>query len=160
MKSLLAVFVGGIVGTGARLLIDGAIPHADSGFPASTLIINVAGSAVLGFLVARVWPTAAPWVRAGVGTGILGSFTTFSAVMVALVTLTDGGRMLAAALYLALSLVLGFAAATAGLRLGAALASRTRAASAGRGSATSGHHTPATSAPRESAPSADHEGEH
>jgi CrcB protein len=132
MKSLLAVFVGGILGTAARLLLDGAIPHGDTDFPTSTLLINVLGSAVLGFLVARAWPTAAPWVRAGVGTGILGSFTTFSAVVVALVTLTDGGRMLVAALYLALSLVLGFAAAAAGLRIGAVAASRTHTAPSDR----------------------------
>jgi CrcB protein len=132
MKSLFAVFVGGILGTAARLLLDGAIPHADTDFPTSTLLINVLGSAVLGFLVARAWPTAAPWVRAGVGTGILGSFTTFSAVVVALVTLTDGGRILMAALYLALSLVLGFAAAAAGLRIGAVTASRTHTAPSDR----------------------------
>jgi CrcB protein len=133
MKSLLAVFVGGILGTGARLLIDGAIPHGDTGFPTSTLLINILGSAVLGFLVAHAWPTAAPWVKAGVGTGILGSFTTFSAVVVALVTLTDGGRMMEAALYLVLSLVLGFAAAGAGLRIGAMATSRSHTASTNGG---------------------------
>jgi CrcB protein len=112
------VFVGGIVGTSARLLLDTVLPHSDTDFPTSTLLINVVGSAVLGFLVARVWPTAAPWLRAGLGTGVLGSFTTFSAVVVALVTLVEDGRMMHAALYLGLSLVLGFAAALGGLRLG------------------------------------------
>ena len=118
LPSLLAVFVGGIVGTFARLLLDTVLPHSDTDFPTSTLLINVVGSAVLGFLVARVWPTAAPWLRAGLGTGVLGSFTTFSAVVVALVTLVEDGRMTHAALYLGLSLVLGFAAALGGLRLG------------------------------------------
>jgi CrcB protein len=105
------VFIGGIVGTFARLLLDTVLPHSDTDFPTSTLLINVVGSAVLGFLVARVWPTAAPWLRAGLGTGVLGSFTTFSAVV-------EDGRMTHAALYLGLSLVLGFAAALGGLRLG------------------------------------------
>jgi CrcB protein len=118
MKSLLAVFAGGVLGTAARLFFDYVLPHGDAGFPLSTLLINVAGSALLGFLVSRVWPTAAPWLRAGLGAGVLGSFTTFSAVVVAVVTLTDGGRMMLAVLYLALSLILGCTAAAAGLRIG------------------------------------------
>jgi len=128
VKSLLAVFAGGVLGTAARLFFDYAVPHGDTGFPLSTLIINVVGSALLGFLVARVWPTAPPWLRAGLGAGVLGSFTTFSAVVVAVVTLTDGGRMLVAAVYLALSLVLGFAAAAAGLRVGTLAAHQTPSA--------------------------------
>ena len=128
MKSLLAVFAGGVLGTAARLFFDYAVPHGDTGFPLSTMIINVVGSALLGFLVARVWPTAPPWLRAGLGAGVLGSFTTFSAVVVAVVTLTDGGRMLVAAVYLALSLVLGFAAAAAGLRVGTLAAHQTPSA--------------------------------
>jgi CrcB protein len=116
--TLLAVLLGGLLGTGLRLAIDAALPHTDAAFPWSTLLINVAGSFLLAFLVARVWPTAPAWLRAGLGTGVLGSFTTFSALIVSLLTLTRAGMPLLALVYLLVSLLLGLAAALLGLRLG------------------------------------------
>ena len=118
MRPLLAVFVGGLVGTSLRLTIELALPHSPTQFPASTLGINLVGALALGFLVARMWPVAAPWLRAGVGTGLLGSFTTFSALAVALATLTDDGQWMLALLYLAVSMLGGLIAAWLGLRLG------------------------------------------
>lgn len=116
--NLAAVFVGGLIGTGLRLGVDALLPHTAAGsFPLSTLLINVTGSFLLGLLVARVWPIAPEWMRFGLGTGALGSFTTFSAVVVSLLQL---GREfpVVAVLYLGASLVLGLAAAWLGLRLG------------------------------------------
>lgn len=118
MRELIAVIVGGIVGTGLRMLVDLALPHAADGFPLSTLLVNVIGAFALGLLVARVWPHAAAWLRAGLGAGLLGSFTTFSAITVSLTTQTNAGGWWLAAGYLTLSLVLGFAAAALGLWLG------------------------------------------
>ena len=114
-RELLAVIIGGMLGTGLRITIDTLLPHSDHEFPLSTLIVNVAGALALGVLVARVWPGAPAWLRAGLGAGLLGSFTTFSALAVALVTL---GPTPVAVLYLGLSLLLGLAAAFLGLRLG------------------------------------------
>jgi CrcB protein len=116
--NILAVLVGGLLGTGLRIGIDALLPHDADGLPLSTLLINVAGSLALGILVARAWPVAPPWLRYGLGTGMLGSFTTFSALAASVVTLTAGGHALLAATYLVLSLVLGFAAAAGGLWLG------------------------------------------
>lgn len=116
--SWLAVLVGGLVGSALRLGLDALLPHGPAEFPLSTLLINVAGSFALGLLVARVWPTASDWLKAGLGPGLLGSFTTFSAVVAALVTMTAAGAGPAALLYLAASLVLGLGAAWLGLRTG------------------------------------------
>lgn len=116
--TILAVLVGGLVGSGLRLGIDALIPHGDDQFPVSTLLINVVGAFTLGLLVGRVWPTASPWLKAGLGTGLMGSFTTFSALVVSLGTLTVGGQPLLALGYLAATLALGFGAAALGLRLG------------------------------------------
>lgn len=126
MKPLLAVAAGGLVGTGLRLGVDVLLPHGGSAFPLGTLLVNVAGSFVLGLLVARLWPGAADWLRAGLGAGLLGSFTTFSALAVSAVELTTAGSGLAAIGYLAASLAGGLAAAFLGIRLG----SRGRAVSA------------------------------
>jgi CrcB protein len=113
VSSLLAVLVGGALGTGLRLGLDLLAA------PFSTVVINVVGSFALGLLTARVWPHARPWVRAGLGPGLLGSFTTFSAFAVALVSLADSGEWMLGALHLVATIVLGFGAAWAGLRLGA-----------------------------------------
>jgi len=118
---LVAVFLGGAVGTGLRLGIDTLFPAASAGteaagaaFPFATLAINMIGSFALGFLVGRVWPSAPHWLRAALGPGLLGGFTTFSGVTLAALTLAPP----LAATYLAASLLGGLAAAFAGLRLG------------------------------------------
>lgn len=118
--TILAVLLGGLVGTGLRIALDTLIPHQDAQFPWSTLLINLVGSFALAFLVARVWPTAPAWLRAGLGTGLIGSFTTFSALIVSLLTLTRAGMPLLALVYLLVSLAGGLAAALLGLRLGRA----------------------------------------
>ena len=113
MRPLLAVIAGALVGTALRWGIDTLI-----GTPLSTLLINIVGSFALGVLVARVWPTASPTLRAGLGPGLLGSFTTFSAVAVALVAFAEAGEWMPAVAYLAATLVGGLFAAFAGLRVG------------------------------------------
>lgn len=118
MSQLLAVLVGGVLGTGIRLATETLTPHVGGDFPLSTLIINVLGSFLLGLIIARFWSAAPPWMKAGLGTGLLGSFTTFSALMVSVVALTGTGLWLLAVIYLVLSLVLGFGAAVIGLRVG------------------------------------------
>lgn len=118
MRSLLAVFLGGALGTLLRLLLDATIVHRDDQFPLSTLLINVVGSLVLSILVSRLWPVAPSWVRAGLGPGLVGGFTTFSAVMVSMVTLAASSQILLALGYLVATLVLGFGAAALGFRIG------------------------------------------
>lgn len=118
MRSILAVFVGGALGTGIRLVLDATIRHTDQEFPLDTLIINVVGSFLLAILVSRLWPIVPDWVRAGLGPGVLGGFTTFSAVMASMVTLAASGQTPLALGYLGLSLVFGFGAAALGLWLG------------------------------------------
>lgn len=122
--NVLAVFIGGVIGTGLRLGVDALLPHqAPGAFPWSTLIVNVAGSFALGALVARIWPTAPAWLRAGLGAGLLGSFTTFSALIVSLVQLSFAYPA-EAVVYLGMSLVLGLGAAWLGLRWGSRAAQR------------------------------------
>ncbi len=106
------------MGTGLRLGIDTVIPHSDATFPISTLVINTLGAFALGFMVSRLWPTAPDWLRAGLGAGLLGSFTTFSAFAVSLVSLVAAAQWMPALAYLAATLILGFGAAALGLHLG------------------------------------------
>jgi fluoride exporter len=126
VRAYLAVAVGGLIGTGLRLACDLAFPYADGELPVETLLVNLAGAFALGWLVGGLWtrPSMPTWLKAGVGSGVLGSFTTLSAVMAALLVLTREGETGLAALYLGLTVVGGFALAAAGLRIGSLIAHR------------------------------------
>ena len=89
-----------------------------------TLLVNVVGSFVLGLLVAALWQRVPGWVRVGLGPGILGTFTTFSALAFSIVALTQDGDVLGAVLSIVLSLGFGMLSAWAGLVLGARLGHR------------------------------------
>ena len=121
---LLAVFVGGLIGTTLRVLIDVAIVHDLDEFALSTLLVNTIGSFVLGLLVAALWPRVPGWVRVGLGPGILGSFTTFSALAISVVALARTGEIAIAVLSIVLSIGFGMLAAWGGLTLGARLTPR------------------------------------
>jgi fluoride exporter len=117
--SLLAlVFAGGCVGGLARHGLSVALP-VSGGWPWGTLVANTLGAFLLAaLLVLLLERWAAPgWVRPAVGTGVLGSFTTMSAVVVTVDTLAADRQVAAAAGFLAVSMVAGLAAAVAGVVL-------------------------------------------
>ena len=126
MLAYLAVALGGLVGTGLRLACDLAFPHADGELPVETLVVNLVGAFALGWLAGGLWtrPTTPMWLKAGLGSGLIGSFTTLSAVMASLIALTGVGQPWLAALYLLASVVGGLGLAAAGLRIGSLLAHR------------------------------------
>ena len=119
MATYLWVAAGSALGGMARFWLATAVAAVTGpAFPWGTLLINVVGSLVLSILVSRLWPVSAGWVRAGLGPGLVGGFTTFSAVMVSMVTLAASSQILLALGYLVATLVLGFGAAALGFRIG------------------------------------------
>jgi CrcB protein len=122
----LAVALGGLIGTGLRLAFDLAFPHTDGELPVETLIVNLAGTFALGWLVGGLWTRRSmpTWLKAGIGPGVLGSFTTLSAVMASLLVLTREGEAWLAGLYLLVSVAGGLGLAAAGLRIGSLIAHR------------------------------------
>ena len=124
IRELAAVAVGGALGTGMRFALDLAFATEDGLFPVSTLIANIVGSFVLAIVVAELWEKVPDWARAGLGAGLLGSFTTFSALAIAFVHLASADQWLLALIYVTATMVLGLAAAALGLRLGHARARR------------------------------------
>jgi CrcB protein len=125
-RAWLAVAAGGLLGTELRYGLGLAFPDAPGSVPWATLWINVAGSFVLATLT-TVWmarPETAFWLRAGLGPGLLGSFTTFSAVVFSVDQLARAGGHLVGVAYLALSVLLGLAAAGVGWRFGRMAARR------------------------------------
>jgi CrcB protein len=112
------VFGGGIVGGLARYGISRGWPTPGSGFPASILVINTAGSFVLAVLVTVLAMRAAPaYLRPLLGTGFCGAFTTFSSVVTASDLLLAHGHIGIAIGYLAASVAAGLVAAYLGMAL-------------------------------------------
>lgn len=113
-----ALVVGGGLGAGARYLLDGAVMRGrKEAFPLGILLVNVAGSFVLGLLTGLGAAIAPAWM-AIVGIGVLGGFTTFSTVSVETVLLAQRGRREWAWTNLLATAVLAIAAAAVGIMLG------------------------------------------
>lgn len=77
-------------------------------WPGATLVVNVVGCVLIGLAARRVARDTVSW--AFVVTGVLGGFTTFSALAVELNDLAEAERMTVAIVYGALTLVAGVAA--------------------------------------------------
>jgi fluoride exporter len=115
----LFVAVGGALGVMSRWGISRLTLHSEA-LIWSTVGINIAGSFLLGLLVAEDWFSRD--LREGLGVGFLGGFTTFSTFSVQVVLDADAGEPGKALAYLLVSVVGGVAAAAAGYALGRRLA--------------------------------------
>jgi CrcB protein len=115
-----AVAVGGMLGAVARYGASLMWPTSSGGFPWTTLTVNVVGCALIGVLMVVISDVRAAHrlARPFFGTGVLGGFTTFSALAVELVDRVDSGRVAIAAVYLVVTLAGGLAVAWAGLAAG------------------------------------------
>ncbi|MDQ6421639.1 CrcB family protein [Paenibacillus sp. LHD-117] len=116
---LIALVVGGFIGTILRYELGNVIPPLSSGFPLGIMIINLLGSFFLGwfFTVTLVrWnvpPRNTTWNRNWSDRG----FTTFSTFSVQSVDLIQSGHFFIAALYILLSIIGGLLLIIAGIRL-------------------------------------------
>lgn len=116
------IFVGGAVGTLVRSLLEQAAPARPGEVPWTTLVINVVGSLLLGMLLeslARTGPDEGSRrvARLGLGTGVLGGFTTYSTFAVEAVERLTLQSLAVGLSYAVGSVVLGVTAAAAGYRL-------------------------------------------
>ena len=117
----LAVALGGSVGALARLGVNVAsLRLFGRAFPVGTLLINLSGSFVLGYFLARVargWQVSEA-VQLGVTVGFLGAYTTFSTFMFESDAFLRAGLPIRAVLYVALSIVLGLVCVRLGVVAG------------------------------------------
>jgi len=110
--------VGG-VGAVLRFHIDGAISaRRDGQFPLGTFVINVSGAFCLGVLTGT--SVTGTWLFIA-GTGLLGSFTTFSTWVFETERLAEDGEETVAFANLGVSIAAGLVAAGAGWAIGAIL---------------------------------------
>lgn len=105
--------LGGILGTVGRYLLSGAVYRwMGTAFPYGTLVVNVSGCLVIGFLgtLADKKFLLGPDARLFVMIGLLGAFTTFSSLIYESWKLFQDGQLMLGAVNLAGSIVLGLAA--------------------------------------------------
>lgn len=117
MNTLINCFfvgVGGMIGSVLRYLV-GMLPikHA-SGFPITTLIINVIGAFVIGIIVTLAGKNSNidPRLLLFLKVGVCGGFTTFSTFALETQGLFHGDKMFVGLLYAILSVILCVAAIT------------------------------------------------
>ena len=117
MWTYVAIAIGGALGCWARFAQTNLVQAVyGRDFPFATISINVIGSFLMGFLFIETLErlTLSPALRTGILTGVLGGYTTFSTFEMETWLLAEGGELLKAALYVALSVGLGFIAAFGG----------------------------------------------
>lgn len=75
-----AIGIAGMVGSLLRYMTGLALPHGGAdAFPLNTLFVNLIGCFLLSWLTFHKFGIRVPdWLRTAVGTGLIGSFTTFS----------------------------------------------------------------------------------
>jgi CrcB protein len=116
------IFAGGCVGGLARYAATSAWAAPKGGFPWATFAVNVSGAFILALVIVIAAEVAASrYLRALLGTGFCGAFTTFSSVVVATDQLFAHHHPRTALAYLAATVVAGLSASSLGLVIGRAI---------------------------------------
>ena len=121
MRDVALVALGGAFGSVLRWWLSGVAQRWSGGaFPWGTFAVNLTGSLAIGFVAARALERALvpPAARLFAMVGVLGGFTTFSALSYETLALLRDGQWAAALGYAGGSVVTGVVAAFAGYALG------------------------------------------
>lgn len=119
--TLSQVAAGGAIGAVLRFAtVLGAARVLGAGFPFGTMIVNIAGSLVMGFLFV-ILTARGSGLHPFLLTGILGGFTTFSAFSLDAITLWERGDAAQAGIYVAASVILSILALAFGALLARAI---------------------------------------
>ncbi|ABO50011.1 camphor resistance protein CrcB [Desulforamulus reducens MI-1] len=115
----IAVGLGGMVGALARYMLGLVITNfAFSTFPYGTLFVNLTGSYFLSFVAygsLLKWKLSKNYLIA-INTGMIGSFTTFSAFSLEIMSLATDFSLILTFIYIFLSLSLGLLFSWIGIR--------------------------------------------
>lgn len=121
MEKFLNLMIGGTLGTIARYLLAGSVYRVmGTDFPYGTMIVNIAGCFILGFLVS-VSETKFLFganTRLLLMIGFCGAFTTFSTLIFETNNLIKDGEVMRAFLNVLLSVIIGFIVFRGGVLLG------------------------------------------
>ena len=114
------IAAGGVLGSLGRWAVGLALPHVDGRMPWGTLVVNVTGAFAMGLLVSYLVdrPGTHRLARPFVGVGLLGGWTTFSALAVEVIALYEADHVALMVGYLAATFLLGTLAVGAGELVG------------------------------------------
>jgi fluoride exporter len=114
-----AVFLGGCAGGFSRYEIGRQWPSAAGHFPWDTFWINLSGAFALAVLVTLLAGSPRPrwFLRPALGTGFIGAYTTFSALVTSTDLLAVHGHVALAVAYSIGSIVFGSASVLLGFQL-------------------------------------------
>lgn len=114
---LLAVALGGAIGSLARYFVASATQQPTAQFPWGIFVVNVSGGFLMGIIVelSALKLNMPPELRAFLTVGILGGYTTFSTFSLDSVLLIQRGAYMSAASYVVGSAALSILALFAGL---------------------------------------------
>ena len=113
IRNILLIGLGGFVGSIARYLVSRLNNHIEwLSIPVGTLLVNVTGSLLIGFLIgiSEKSPILTVELRMFLMVGLCGGFTTFSSFTGENLMLMRNGQFLPLFLYTGLSILLGFVA--------------------------------------------------
>lgn len=114
--SMFLIAIGGAGGCMLRFLaVRLVIKINPTNFPLGTMVVNILGSLLIGYVLARFGSVST--ARSFLVTGALGGFTTFSAFSWDMMGLINRGQWGLAALYVGGSVLLSLAAVMAGVAL-------------------------------------------
>src|SRR5262245_43452930 len=121
--SCLWVAIGGALGSAARFWVSGLIAERQApAFPWNTLVVNITGSLVIGFVAALTEPGgrwfAPPAARQFIMAGIRGGYTTFSSFSLQTLNLLRDREYLYAGGNILLSVILCLVAVWGGYAAG------------------------------------------
>lgn len=110
MMEWLAVFLGGGLGSLARMGISRWVGTTGEGFPLATFLTNILACLVLGFVAGLVAQRVSlhPALRLGITVGFCGGFSTFSTFSAESVGLLEGGKWMVMGVYVGASVTLCF----------------------------------------------------
>jgi CrcB protein len=120
-KIVIMVFVGGALGAMLREFLMLIVPQGSRGFPLDILVANLVAALLLGLVAAlHSRKAASDAAYALIGTGVTGGLSTFSSFAYGSVVLMRASTMSAvvASAYVVISLMLGYVAVIAGMKLG------------------------------------------
>lgn len=113
----LIIGLAGVCGALLRYMAGLLVTHAGLASVWATLPVNLSGCFLLGAFNCygeTVRPELHPWIKAAIGTGFLGAYTTFSTFSLESMNLLRSGQYMPASLYFLASLWGGLAAAWVG----------------------------------------------
>lgn len=120
MRTFWAVAVGAAAGGVSRYYLSVAVHNrVGAAFPWGTLLVNVSGSLLLGFLMryALATPSLSAEMRLLLTTGFCGGYTTFSTFSYETAMLLEDGQYERAATYAVASVVVALIATACGFML-------------------------------------------